>query len=165
MEETKEIICVCGPSYCGKTHFINTFYKDEMVFHIGDYFRSKFFNKDVVDPDDLAAAIKKFIFKDNKDKKTIILDNPFKNINQAIAVLDILKGCTVCVYIIYDKRTNIDITSRNRSDDKNIESKQIYWDAYKDEMIDYLKEKKIKIIDLYNTDYGWLQSYLVNEYI
>ena len=131
------------------------------VIHLGEYFRQKGFDGVRVDSEVLANTIKHLrcqwqLSTDEHFEDTIILDNAFKDVEQADAVLKELDSQNVSVMWLCDKRSNVDFKKRGRDDDTNIEQKRKLWEDNSNALNHYLIDKGIDIIRVHNTDEGYL---------
>ena len=153
-----KIICLVGQCYSGKSHFIEHYLKRMFpcsVIHLGEHFRQKGFDGVRVDSEVLANMIKHLLETEHFED-TIILDNAFKDVEQADAVLKELDGQNVSVMWLCDKRSYVDFKKRGRNDDTNIEQKRKLWEDNSDALYQYLIDRKVDIIKVYNTDDGFL---------
>lgn len=153
-----KIICIIGQCYCGKSHFIEHYLKRIFpcsVIHLGEYFRQQKFDGVRVSSEILASTIK-YLLMSEQFEDTIILDNAFKDVEQAEAVLKELSNQDVSVMWMLDKRSNVDFKKRGREDDINIEQKRKLWQNNASDLDRYLIDKKVDIIRVYNTDEGYI---------
>lgn len=153
-----KIICIVGQCYCGKSHFIEHYLKRIFpcsVIHLGEYFRQQKFDGVRVSSEILASTIKHLLISEQFED-TIILDNAFKDVEQAEAVLKELSNQDVSVMWMLDKRSNVDFKKRGREDDINIEQKRKLWQNNASDLDQYLIDKKVDIIRVYNTDEGYV---------
>lgn len=153
-----KIICIIGQCYCGKSHFIEHYLKRIFpcsVIHLGEYFRQQKFDGVRVSSEILASTIK-YLLMSEQFEDTIILDNAFKDVEQAEAVLKELSNQNVSVMWMLDKRSNVDFKKRGREDDINIEQKRKLWQNNASDLDRYLIDKKVDIIRVYNTDEGYV---------
>lgn len=162
-----KIICLVGQCYSGKSHFIEHYLKRMFpcsVIHLGEHFRQKGFDGVRVDSEVLADMIKHLLgclltdghLVNNTAENMIVLDNAFKDVEQADAVLKELDGQNVSVMWLCDKRSYVDFKKRGRNDDTNIEQKRKLWEDNSDALYQYLIDRKVDIIKVYNTDDGFL---------
>lgn len=153
-----KIICIVGQCYCGKSYFIEHYLKRIFpcsIIHLGEYFRQQKFDGVRVSPDILASTIKHLLETEHFED-TIILDNAFKDVEQTEAVLRELSNQDVSVMWMLDKRSNVDFKKRGRKDDINIEQKRKLWQDNASALDQYLLEKGVDIIKVYNTDEGYV---------
>lgn len=160
-----KIICVIGKSYSGKSTFIEhvkNFSKCTVVSY-GDHFRSK----GMTSPTsiDLQNLLMNSLLTCNTD--TIILDNPFKDINQArmffkTVWLASLSEINIEVAIVNDIRTKVNFYERGRPDDWAVNKKRNKWEQDEHLLMSYLnnhkflKENLMHITYVYNTDKGFI---------
>lgn len=153
-----KIICLVGQCYCGKSHFIEHHLKRMCscsVIHLGEYFRQQNILGVRVSPDILAGTIKCLLEAEHFND-TVIIDNAFKDVEQADAVLKELSGYDVSVMWMHDKRSFIDFKQRGREDDVNIKQKRRLWQDNANALGQYLIDKKVDVIKVYNTDKGYV---------
>lgn len=153
-----KIICLVGQCYCGKSHFIEHHLKRMCscsVIHLGEYFRKQKILGVRVSPDILANTIKCLLEAEHFND-TVIIDNAFKDVEQADVVLKELSGYDVSVMWIHDKRSFIDFKQRGREDDVNIKQKRRLWQDNANALGQYLIDKKVDVIRVYNTDKGYV---------
>lgn len=153
-----KIICLVGQCYSGKSHFIEHYLKRMFpcsIIHLGEHFRQKGFDGVRVDSEVLANTIKHLLITEHFGD-TIILDNAFKDVEQADAVLKELDGQNVSVMWLCDKRSYVDFSKRGRDDDTNIEQKRKLWKDNSNALNHHLIDRGIDIIRVYNTDEGYL---------
>lgn len=153
-----KIICIIGQCYCGKSHFIEHYLKRIFpcsVIHLGEYFRHQKFDGVRVSSEILASTIKHLLTFE-QFKNTVILDNAFKDVEQAEAVLKELSNQDVSIMWMLDKRSNVDFKKRGREDDINIEQKRRLWQDNASALEQYLINKEIDVIRVYNTDEGYV---------
>ena len=153
-----KIICIIGQCYCGKSHFIEHYLKRIFpcsVIHLGEYFRQQKFDGVRVSSEILASTIKHLLTFE-QFKNTVILDNAFKDVEQADAVLKELSNQDVSIMWMLDKRSNVDFKKRGREDDINIEQKRRLWQDNASALEQYLIDKKVNVIKVYNTDEGYV---------
>lgn len=153
-----KIICIVGQCYCGKSHFIEHYLKRIFpcsVIHLGEYFRQQKFDGVRVSSEILASTIK-YLLETGHFENTVIIDNAFKDVEQAESVLKELNNQDVSVMWMLDKRSNVDFKKRGREDDINIEQKRKLWQNNASDLDQYLIDKKVDIIRVYNTDEGYV---------
>ncbi len=125
------------------------------VIHLGEYFRQQNFDGIRVSPDILANTIKCLLEAEHFND-TVIIDNAFKDVEQADAVLKELSCYDVSVMWMHDKRSFIDFKQRGREDDVNIKQKRRLWQDNANALGQYLIDKKVDVIKVYNTDKGYV---------
>ena len=139
------LICLIGSSYSGKSYFLEKLSKicDFTRISLGDIFRAKGEKRICVTPEVLKIEVKKALAKACIEGKNnnIILDNAFKNVEQAKAVIPELKGFDIRVVYVENHRENIDLTSRGREDDINVSFKIMEWEENWPAVYDYLRER------------------------
>lgn len=153
-----KVICLVGQCYCGKSHFIEHYLKRMCscsVIHLGEYFRKQKILGVRVSPDILARTIE-FLLEAEHLNDTVIIDNAFKDVEQADAVLKELSSYDVSVIWMHDKRSFIDFKQRGREDDVNIKQKRRLWQDNANALGQYLIDKKVDVIRVYNTDKGYV---------
>ena len=153
-----KIICLVGQCYCGKSHFIEHYLKRMCscsVIHLDEYFRQQKILGVRVSPDIFARTIKCLLEAEHFND-TVIIDDAFKDVEQADAVLKELSGYDVSVMWIHDKRSFIDFKQRGREDDVNIKQKRRLWQDNANALGQYLIDKKVDVIRVYNTDKGYV---------
>ena len=153
-----KIICVVGECYSGKSFLIEklTNIFQATVIHLGDIFRKKNYNSICVDEHIVATTLIDFC-NNTPVEKNVIIDNAFKNVKQAEAVLSSIgKEIGISIIWVTNKRSEVDLSSRNRIDDKNIESKLKLWKENEKDLREFLEKNNYKIQDVYNTDNGFL---------
>lgn len=155
-----EIICVLGECYAGKGMFIDKL-KSMVDFELvscGDIIRKKYPNVLRVDNQVMLEVLENeldYICMEC-DTTNVVIDNPIKDIDQAEAVLPLLEQYgEVRILWLKNQRSNTDYSKRNRSDDGNISKKIEMWKIEGPRLRDFL-EKKYPIIDVKNTDSGFL---------
>ena len=147
-----------GPCYCGKTHFIEHYLNKDnssSVIHLGQIFRQKKFDGVRVSPDILATTIEQ-IFNCEHLNDTVILDNAFKDVYQAEAVLKLFNKEDVHVYWMSDSRSNVDYTTRGREDDFNISEKLSLWRLNCGHLLKYILDNDYHLVIVNNTDNGYI---------
>ena len=153
-----KVICLVGPCYCGKTHFIeHCLNKDgkASVIHLGQYFRQQKFNGVYVGPEILAKTID-YLFHCEHLHDTVIIDNAFKDVYQAEAVLKLFNKEDVDVYWMNDCRSKVDYTTRGREDDCNISGKLSLWRQNCGYLLKYLQDNNYHLVNVNNTDGGYV---------
>ena len=125
------------------------------VIHLGEYFRNQKILGVRVSPEILAGTIK-YLLEAEHFNDTVIIDNAFKDVEQADVVLKELSGYDVSVMWIHDKRSFIDFKQRGREDDVNIKQKRRLWQDNANALGQYLIDKKVDVIRVYNTDKGYV---------
>ena len=125
------------------------------VIHLGEYFRQQNFDGIRVSPDILARTIKHLLETENLEN-TVILDNAFKDVEQAEEVLKVLNNYDVSVMWMHDKRSFVDFKQRCREDDGNIKQKRRLWQDNSSALGQYLIDKEADVIRVYNTDDGYV---------
>jgi len=153
-----KIICLVGQCYSGKSHFIEHHLKRMFpcsVIHLGDYFRQQKFDGVRVSPEVLANTINHLLEVEHFEN-TVILDNAFKDVEQAEAVLKRLNNYDVSVMWMHDKRQYVDFKKRGREDDTNIKQKRRLWQDNASALGQYLLDKGVDVIRVYNTDEGYV---------
>lgn len=151
------LICLIGSSYSGKSYFLEKLSKicDFTRISLGDIFRAKGEKGICVTPEALKIEVKKALAKARiEGKNNIILDNAFKNVEQAKAVIPELKDFDIRVVYVENHRENIDLTSRGREDDINVSFKIMEWEKNWPALYDYLRERFV-ITTVLNNDYGF----------
>lgn len=152
-----KIICVVGECYCGKSHLLRKFERisDVSIIHLGDIFRKNKFDGVCVDEKTIANVVSKTImsghFHDN-----IVIDNAFKTVEQAKAILKMAPKDCISIWWVSNKRTDVDYSSRGREDDANIEAKIKLWRENETELRKYIEDNGFEIQDIYNTNEGFL---------
>ena len=153
-----KIICIVGQCYCGKSHFIEHYLKRIFpcsVIHLGEYFRQQKFDGVRVSSEIFDSTVKILLTSEEFDG-TVIFDNAFKDVEQAETVLNELGTQNISVIWMLDKRSNVDFKKRGREDDIYIEQKRKLWQDNADSLYQYLIDRKVDIIKVYNTDDGFL---------
>ena len=153
-----KIICIVGQCYCGKSHFIEHYLKRIFpcsVIHLGEYFRQQKFDGVRVSSEIFDSTVKLLLTSEEFDG-TVIFDNAFKDVEQAETVLNELGTQNISVIWMLDKRSNVDFKKRGREDDIYIEQKRKLWQDNADSLYQYLIDRKVDIIKVYNTDDGFL---------
>lgn len=153
-----KVICLVGQCYCGKSHFIEHHLKRMSscsVIHLGEYFRQQKFDGVRVSSEILAKTIKHLLETEHLND-TVILDNAFKDVEQAEAVLKVLNVYDVSVMWMHDKRSYVDFKKRGREDDANIKQKRRLWQDNASALGQYLIDKEVDVIRVYNTDDGYV---------
>ena len=153
-----KIICIVGQCYCGKSHFIEHYLKRIFpcsVIHLGEYFRQRKFDGVRVSSEIFDSTVK-LLLTSEEFEGTVILDNAFKDVEQAEIVLNELGTQNISVLWMLDKRSNVDFKKRGREDDIYIEQKRKLWQDNADSLYQYLIDRKVDIIKVYNTDDGFL---------
>ncbi len=125
------------------------------VIHLGEYFRQQKFDGVRVSSEVLAKTIKHLLETEHFED-TVILDNAFKDVEQAEAVLKELNNYEVSVMWMHDKRSYIDFKQRGREDDGNIKQKRRLWQDNASALGQYLIDKEVDVIRVYNTDDGYV---------
>ena len=152
------LICLIGSSYSGKSYFLEKLSKicDFTRISLGDIFRAKGEKGICVTPEALKIEVRKALAKASIEGKNnnIILDNAFKNVEQAKAVIPELKGFDIKIVYVENHRKNIDLTSRGREDDINVSLKIREWEKNWPALYDYLRERFV-ITTVLNNDYGF----------
>ena len=147
-----------GQCYCGKSHFIEHYLKRIFhcsVIHLGEYFRQRKFDGVRVSSEIFDSTIK-LLLTSEEFEGTVIFDNAFKDVEQAEIVLNELGTQNISVIWMLDKRSNVDFKKRGREDDIYIEQKRKLWQDNADSLYQYLIDRKVDIIKVYNTDDGFL---------
>lgn len=153
-----KIICIVGQCYCGKSHFIEHYLKRIFpcsVIHLGEYFRQQKFDGIRVSSEIFDSTVK-LLLTSEEFEGTVIFDNAFKDVEQAEIVLNELSTQNISVIWMLDKRSNVDFKKRGREDDIYIEQKRKLWQDNADSLYQYLIDRKVDIIKVYNTDDGFL---------
>ena len=153
-----KIICIVGQCYCGKSHFIEHYLKRIFpcsVIHLGEYFRRQKFDGVRVSSEIFDSTVK-LLLTSEEFEGTVIFDNAFKDVEQAEIVLNELGTQNISVIWMLDKRSNVDFKKRGREDDIYIEQKRKLWQDNADSLYQYLIDRKVDIIKVYNTDDGFL---------
>lgn len=153
-----KIICIVGQCYCGKSHFIEHYLKRIFpcsVIHLGEYFRQQKFDGVRVSSEIFDSTVK-LLLTSPEFEGTVIFDNAFKDVEQAEIVLNELGTQNISVIWMLDKRSNVDFKKRGREDDIYIEQKRKLWQDNADSLYQYLIDRKVDIIKVYNTDDGFL---------
>lgn len=153
-----KIICIVGQCYCGKSHFIEHYLKRIFpcsVIHLGEYFRQQKFDGIRVSSEIFDSTVK-LLLTSEEFEGTVIFDNAFKDVEQAEIVLSELGTQNISVIWMLDKRSNVDFKKRGREDDIYIEQKRKLWQDNADSLYQYLIDRKVDIIKVYNTDDGFL---------
>ena len=153
-----KIICIVGQCYCGKSHFIEHYLKRIFpcsVIHLGEYFRQQKFDGVRVSSEVFDSTVK-LLLTSEEFEGTVIFDNAFKDVEQAETVLNELGTQNISVIWMLDKRSNVDFKKRGREDDIYIEQKRKLWQDNADSLYQYLIDRKVDIIKVYNTDDGFL---------
>lgn len=153
-----KIICIVGQCYCGKSHFIEHYLKRIFpcsVIHLGEYFRQQKFDGVRVSSEVFDSTVK-LLLTSEEFEGTVIFDNAFKDVEQAEIVLNELGTQNISVIWMLDKRSNVDFKKRGREDDIYIEQKRKLWQDNADSLYQYLIDRKVDIIKVYNTDDGFL---------
>lgn len=153
-----KIICIVGQCYCGKSHFIEHYLKRIFpcsVIHLGEYFRQRKFDGVRVSSEVFDSTVK-LLLTSEEFEGTVIFDNAFKDVEQAETVLNELGTQNISVIWMLDKRSNVDFKKRGRKDDIYIEQKRKLWQDNADSLYQYLIDRKVDIIKVYNTDDGFL---------
>ena len=153
-----KIICIVGQCYCGKSHFIKHYLKRIFpcsVIHLGEYFRQQKFDGVRVSSEIFDSTVK-LLLTSEEFEGTVIFDNAFKDVEQAEIVLNELGTQNISVIWMLDKRSNVDFKKRGREDDIYIEQKRKLWQDNADSLYQYLIDRKVDIIKVYNTDDGFL---------
>ena len=153
-----KIICIVGQCYCGKSHFIEHYLKRIFpcsVIHLGEYFRQQKFDGVRVSSEIFDSTVK-LLLTSEEFEGTVIFDNAFKDVEQAEIVLNELGTQNISVIWMLDKRSNVDFKKRGREDDIYIEQKRKLWQDNADSLYQYLIDRKVDIIKVYNTDDGFL---------
>ena len=153
-----KIICIVGQCYCGKSHFIEHYLKRIFpcsVIHLGEYFRQQKFDGVRVSSEIFDSTVK-LLLTSEEFEGTVIFDNAFKDVEQAEIVLNELSTQNISVIWMLDKRSNVDFKKRGREDDIYIEQKRKLWQDNADSLYQYLIDRKVDIIKVYNTDDGFL---------
>ena len=153
-----KIICIVGQCYCGKSHFIEHYLKRIFpcnVIHLGEYFRQRKFDGVRVSSEVFDSTVK-LLLTSEEFEGTVIFDNAFKDVEQAETVLNELGTQNISVIWMLDKRSNVDFKKRGREDDIYIEQKRKLWQDNADSLYQYLIDRKVDIIKVYNTDDGFL---------
>lgn len=125
------------------------------VIHLGDYFRQQKFDGVRVSPKVLANTINHLLETEHFED-TVILDNAFKDVEQAEAVLKRLNNYDVYVMWMHDKRQYVDFKKRGREDDTNIKQKRRLWQDNASALGQWLLDKGVDVIRVYNTDEGYV---------
>ena len=153
-----KIICIVGQCYCGKSHFIEHYLKRIFpcsVIHLGEYFRQRKFDGVRVSSEIFDSTVK-LLLTSEEFEGTVIFDNAFKDVEQAEIVVNELGTQNISVIWMLDKRSNVDFKKRGREDDIYIEQKHKLWQDNADSLYQYLIDRKVDIIKVYNTDDGFL---------
>ena len=153
-----KIICIVGQCYCGKSHFIEHYLKRIFpcsVIHLGEYFRQRKFDGVRVSSEIFDSTVK-LLLTSEEFEGTVIFDNAFKDVEQAKIILNELGTQNISVIWMLDKRSNVDFKKRGREDDIYIEQKRKLWQYNADSLYQYLIDRKVDIIKVYNTDDGFL---------
>lgn len=153
-----KIICIVGQCYCGKSHFIEHYLKRIFpcnVIHLGEYFRKQKFDGVRVSSEVFDSTVK-LLLTSPEFADTVIFDNAFKDVEQAETVLNELGTQNISVIWMLDKRSSVDFKKRGREDDIYIEQKRKLWQDNADALYQYLIDRKVDIIKVYNTDDGFL---------
>ena len=151
------LICLIGSSYSGKSYFLEKLSRifDFTRISLGDIFRAKGEKGVCVTPEALKMEVRKALAKALEEKNNnIVLDNAFKNVEQAKAVVPELKGFDVRIVFVESHRKDVDITSRGREDDANVNLKIKEWEKNWPALYDYLRER-FSITTVFNNDYGF----------
>lgn len=163
---------IIGKSYCGKGYFIEHFAPliKAQVFHYGDIIRDSENKNNLCVDDNIISNITRNCINYSiiNGYNNVIFDNPLKNIEQAKAFFEEISSCNqitdLNIIKITDKRNNVDITSRGRSDDINIKVKQELWDKQYENLDKEIKswllldnnKLNVQYISINNTDNGFL---------
>ena len=153
-----KIICIVGQCYCGKSHFIEHYLKRIFpcsVIHLGEYFRQRKFDGVRVSSEIFDSTVK-LLLTSEEFEGAVIFDNAFKDVEQAKIILNELGTQNISVIWMLDKRSNVDFKKRGREDDIYIEQKRKLWQDNADSLYQYLIDRKVDIIKVYNTDDGFL---------
>lgn len=167
------VLLVVGETYCGKGYFISKLehvFKDIKVIHTGDLIRnlvgSKKLNVNnsiVTDGAIISKALSNEIeiIISKQEPGILVLDNPMKNKSQAESILNMFNSFNidlnkVTVLWIENRRSKLDYSSRGRIDDNMIPKKIALWKAENNELKKFLDEKHINVVNISNTDKGFL---------
>lgn len=152
-------LLVMGKSYCGKSELIKLLERDfdyTNVLHVGDVVRAKYsWAPTLLETNELINIIDDFI---HINVLPWIIDNPAKTVEQLEAVIKYLQSKNILFKVLWvvDERTNIDFSSRGRSDDTNIFDKRAIWEENVADMLKLLTSEHIDIQEVVNTDEGFL---------
>ena len=151
-------ICIIGESYCGKDFFINRLkdFTSADVIHVGDEMRKLNVDGVCADPMILADVIERNLTRYGD----VIIDNAFKNVEQAEKVIHLLHvfDYEVSVILVVNNRKDFNIKSRKRADDDKIPEK---WDLWKQEFPNLFSwllrnQGEFTFRKVFNTDEGVL---------
>lgn len=153
-------LLVMGKSYSGKSELIKIIEKNfgysGDVLHIGDAVREKYDKAPALIPtEELVDIVDEFI---HRTALPWIIDNPAKTIEQFQAVVTYLQLHNIYFRVIWveDRRKDVDFKSRGRLDDENIFDKRSIWAKNEEGMKEIIKDEKIPLTVVENTDDGFL---------
>ena len=160
---TLKAILVIGPSYCGKSYFIDTVINQKAwckVIYVGDLCRAKSKKigralNHVYEASEIAEIVGAVLENEPNETGVWIIDNLFKT-KEGIKAIDLLHLDDVIVYLVKDVRTKVDFSSRGREDDQYIQAKREIWASEEAGILEELDRRDLVVRTVLNTDNGFL---------